>query len=163
MNGFNDVYLLPLLISNLAAILILLAAWKYPRLARLLFFLLFAWAGWMNWTTVLENPTSYLEYGKLTWLDPYRNFIDGWFSRHLLLSVGTIATCQLMIAAGMWMKGLLFRIAAVGAIIFLLAILPLGVGAGFPCTLIAAIAMWRLLLLSPGNYLWSAHPLPKLE
>jgi hypothetical protein len=163
MNGFDNIYLVPLLISNFAAILVLLASWKYPRVCRFLFFLLFTWAGWMNWTTVLGNPESYLEYGRLTWTDVYREFINGWFSNHLVLAVGFIATCQWMIAAGMVMKGLLFKIAAIGAIVFFLAILPLGVGSGFPCTLIAAIAMLRLFVLSPNTYLWFRQTQPHLQ
>jgi hypothetical protein len=163
MFGIDNDYIVPLLISNFAAIMILLASWKYPGFCRLLFFLLFAWAGWMNWTTVLGNPESYLEYGKFTWLSVYQKFIDGWFSHHLVLAVGFIASCQLMMAIGMLMKGLLFKIAAIGAIVFFLAILPLGVGSGFPCTLIAAIAMWRLFLLSPSNYLWSRQLQPYLR
>jgi len=164
MNGFdNSEYFLPLLISNFLAILILICAWKQPRISRLLFFLLFAWAGWMNWTTVLNNPESYLEYANFTLLDSYRQFINGWFSSHLLLAVVLIATCQLMIAVGMLLKGILFKIAAIGAIVFFLAILPLGVGSGFPCTLIAAIAMLRLHLLSPKNFLWFTEPRPSFQ
>jgi hypothetical protein len=156
-------YFFPLLISNLLAMLLAVAAWRYPRLCRVLFFLLFAWAGWMNWTTALHYPESYLEYAKLTWLETYRHFINGWFSEHLVLTVGLIASCQLMIAVGMLLKGVIFKIAAIGAIFFFLAILPLGIGSGFPCTLIAAFAMLRLYLLSPNNFLWLREPRPSFR
>jgi len=39
------------------------------------------------------------------------------------------------------MKGFVFKAGAVGAIIFLMAIAPFGVGSGFPCTVVMAIAI----------------------
>ena len=155
MNGLeNTTYVTMLVISNIAALILLFAAWKLPGLARLLLFLLFAWAGWINWQTALNNPTDYLEYGNLSISKFYRNFINGWFKEHLLFMVGLIATCQIFIAVGMLSKRIVFKIAAMGGIVFLLAIAPLGVGSGFPCTLIMAIAMYLLLRHAPTNYLW---------
>jgi hypothetical protein len=51
-------------------------------------------------------------------------------------------------------KGILFKIAVIGGIVFLVAIAPPGVGSGFPCTLIMAIAMYLLLRHSQMNYVW---------
>src|SRR6476620_3300143 len=127
MNGLeNSTYVVMLLVSNLVALILLLAAWKYPRLARLLFSILFMWAGWMNWITVLNDPTSYLNYADLAILNFYSAFINGWFREHTLLVVGLIATCQILISIGMQARGKLFRVTAGGAIVFFLAILPLG-------------------------------------
>jgi hypothetical protein len=74
----------------------------------------------------------YLEYADLTWSSWYRSFIKGWFADHIQLAVGLIATCQGLIAISMLLKGWLYKIGSVGAIIFLLSILPFGVGSGFP-------------------------------
>jgi hypothetical protein len=67
----------------------------------------------------------------------------------------------------MWLKGLMLKIGAAGAIIFLLAILPLGVGSGSPCTLIMAIGMFLILKTKKTEFLWinpsrskSQHALP---
>ena len=150
----NSSYLLALLISNFVAVVLLYSTWKSPRLGRLLFLLVFSWAGLTNWVTFLKHPTAYLEYADLAFFSTYRNFINGWFSHHLLISVGFIASCQVLIGLGMMAKGFLFRLACVGAMIFLLAVLPLGVGSGFPCTLLMAIAMYLLYQQSPENYLW---------
>ena len=46
----NQLYLTLLVVSNIVAILQVIAAIKWPRVARLSFFLLFAWASWTNWT-----------------------------------------------------------------------------------------------------------------
>jgi Domain of unknown function (DUF4342) len=54
----------------------------------------------------------------------------------------------------MLLKGWVFRAGSIGAIIFLLAIAPLGVGAAFPCTVIVAISTWLLLRNKQIDYLW---------
>jgi hypothetical protein len=154
MKGFeNQTYLIAYLISNAAAIILLVAAWKWPRSCRLMFFLLFAWASWFNWETVSHTPQTYLSYADLTFSDWYKQFIRGWFSSHIKLVVGFIATCQGLIALAMLLRGWLFRIGAIAGIIFLLAIMPLGLGSAFPCTLIMAAALGVLLRGYP-DFLW---------
>src|SRR6185312_1158068 len=129
MKGFdNSTYMMLYMVCNVVALLILLAAWKAPKIARLLFFILFAWAGYTNWSFVNHSPQSYLEYADLTFSNFYKEFILGWFSKHITLTVGFIATCQLLIAISMLTKGFVFKAGGAGAIIFLVAIAPLGVG-----------------------------------
>ncbi|MFI5187143.1 MAG: hypothetical protein ACHQF0_10485 [Chitinophagales bacterium] len=154
----NNTYLILYIISNIVALTMLLAAWKQHRILRLMFFLLFAWASWTNWMEAIKAPQFYLDYADLSLLGVYSNFIRGWFSDHIILTVGFIATCQALIAISMLMKGWVFKMGAMGAIIFLLAIMPLGVGSAFPCTLIMAIAMWALFREKQTNYLWVAQP-----
>lgn len=140
----NPTFVLLLVIANLIAILQIIAAAKAPRIARVSFLLLFSWACWINWKTSQQSPELYLEYAGLAWSKWYRHFIDGWFSRHIKLAVGFIATCQGLIATSMLFKGLPFKIGCIGAIIFLVAILPLGIGAGFPSTALMAVAVYML-------------------
>ena len=67
--------------------------------------------------------------------------------------MGIIATCQGLIAVSMLLKGTIFKTGCIGGIIFLLAIVPFGVGSGFPCTITFAIAL--LVLFTKGKkYLW---------
>jgi len=155
----NELYIILLIISNVIAILQLIASIKWPRIARLTFFLLFAWAGWINWKTAKQSPGDYLEYADLTWISWYASFIKGWFAQHILLAVGFIATGQALIAVSMLFKGRIYTIGCVGAIAFLLAILPLGVGAGFPATAIMAIACFILLKKQPAKFLWQSDKL----
>jgi len=70
------------------------------------------------------------------------------------LVVGFIASCQGLIAVAILLKGWIFRVGCIGAIVFLLAILPLGIGSGFPCTAIMAAALVVLLWKHNNNYLW---------
>jgi hypothetical protein len=52
----NQLYVTLLIFSNIVAILQVIAAIKWPRIARLSFFLLFAWASWTNWTESQRAP-----------------------------------------------------------------------------------------------------------
>jgi hypothetical protein len=150
----NQTYVLLLAISNAIAILQLIAAIKWPRLARFSFFILFTWASYTNWKTALYTPHYYLEYADLTWSSWYKDFINGWFADHVKLGVGFIATCQALMALSMLLKGCLFKMGAIGAIIFLLSILPFGVGSGFPCTAIMAIAIIILIRKHKNTFAW---------
>jgi hypothetical protein len=148
----NQTYLIAYIISNIVAVLMLLSAWKWPRVARLLFFALFAWACWVNWNIALYSPEDYQDFADLAVLPLYKDFIQGWFHRHTTEVLGAIATCQGLIAMAMLLKGTVYKIGVIGGMVFLLAIMPLGVGAAFPCTLIMAVALY--LLLPHHDYLW---------
>jgi hypothetical protein len=138
----------PLLASVIASLLLLLAAFRAPDLARALFVLLFGLACAFNWTTVLETPRVYLDFEPLAVSSTYRDIILGPFLRHMTLFVGTIATCQGLIALGVTVGGIWARVALVGAIVFLVDIAPLGAGSAFPSTLILAAAAGALLTRS---------------
>ncbi|MFI5129152.1 MAG: hypothetical protein ACHQFX_04145 [Chitinophagales bacterium] len=153
----NELYVILLTISNVVAILQLIAAIKWPGIARISFFLLFAWASWTNWTESQQTPQFYLDYADLTWSSWYRYFINGWFAEHVQLAVGFIATCQGLIAISMLLKGWIYKIGGIGAILFLVSILPFGVGSGFPCTAIMAIAIYILLKKHDHSFIWETH------
>ena len=150
----NQLYVILLLISNAIAIVQLIAAIKWPRMARLSFFILFAWASWMNWTTSQQTPEVYIDYANLTWSDWYSNFINGWFAQHIQLAVGCIATCQALIAIALLLKGGIFKAGGIAAIIFLLCIVPFGVGSGFPATVIMAAAIFVLIKKHNNKFIW---------
>ena len=151
----NETILIAYVISNASAIFILLSSIKWPRIGRLLFFALFAWASWANWKMALNNPQDYLSYADLTFLPIYKSFILGWFNDHVTPAVGCIATAQGLIAVSMWMKGWLYRLGIIGGITFLIAIIPLGVGAAFPCSLLLAVGLG--FLKNQNTYLWPWH------
>ncbi len=68
--------------------------------------------------------------------------------------VTLISLAQGLIAIGMLLNGWIVRLACLGAIIFFFAIAPLGVGSGFPFTLITALAIYFILKNDDLNYLW---------
>ncbi len=140
---------------------------EISKIRKASFFLLFAWASCTNWSTAIHTPQSYIEYADLSFLNIYKRFILGWFSGHILLSVGFIATCQALIAISLLLKGWILKAGIIAAIIFLIAIAPLGVGSGFPCTVMMALAMYVLFHKPAPNYLWikpqSKKPVPRQE
>jgi hypothetical protein len=148
----NQTYLVMYIISNLMAVVLLVSAWRWPAIAWMLFFILFAWASWMNWSTALHSPNDFLEYADLTFLPVYKRFFLGWFGHHLTLAVGFIATCQGLIAAAMLLKGSIYKLGIMGGILFLISIAPFGVGSAFPCTLGMAIAL--ATLWHQNAFLW---------
>jgi hypothetical protein len=117
----------------------------HQEVARLLYVLLFLWAG--CWNTYLANahPEDYLTYAPLAYSASYRNFILGYFASHVTAIVGAIAIGQLSIAVLIATRGAGVQIGLAGAIVFLLAIVPLGVGSGFPATLIMAAGAVMLM------------------
>jgi hypothetical protein len=150
----NPEFLAGLIGFNLLGIIFILCAVKWPRIGRMLFFLLFAWACWMNWTLSLKEPAVYQDYAELALFDGYRDFITGWFSRNTSWVVATIATCQGLIAISMLLKGWIYKLGCIGGMIFLLAIVPLGVGSGFPCTISFAIALF-ILFKKGKTFAWT--------
>ena len=153
----NQIYLIAYVVSNAFALVLLFLSWKHMKLSRLFFFLLFAWASWVNWTTAIDSPDDYLGYADLALIPAYKNFIEGWFSRHIELMVGIIATSQGLIAIALLLRGWIYKIGVIGGTAFLLAIMPLGVGSGFPCTLILAIALMMLYKDHPDFILSRKH------
>lgn len=150
----NQVVVIGVIISNIVALIMLYLSWKKMGIARLLFFLLFTWAGITNITTALKNPDVYLEYADFALIDLYKNFIQGFFSKHIMTFVIIIAVCQLLVAISMLLKGRIFKLGCIGGMIFLLSILPLGFGSGSPSPLIWAIGLFILFREAENQFLW---------
>jgi len=149
----NTTYLIALIVSNIAALIILWAAIKKPVIARLLFSILFEWASWMNYTTAINYPEKYLEYASMS-IGLYKSFINGWFKDHITSMVCFIASCQALIGVGMLLNKWWVKLASISAVIFFIAIAPLGVGAAFPFSLIASAAAIVILIKDEFNYSW---------
>jgi hypothetical protein len=152
MEGLNQ-YLVPYIISQVAAIIILVVAWKKTKWARVLFSALFYWASATNMHIGLTNPDSYLDNARLA-IPLYRDFINGWFSHYNHIIIPLIALGQFMIATGMLLKGWWVKWACIAAIVFLLGIAPLMVGSAFPFSLIVSVAAWLIIRNDSKQYIW---------
>lgn len=128
----------------------------HQEIARLLYFLGFLWAGCWNMYLANAHPEEYLNYAPLASSAIYRDFILGYFASHVTPIVGAIAVGQLSIALLVAARGRAVQLGLTGAIIFLLAIVPLGVGSGFPATLIMAGGAAALMRARFPNLLWKA-------
>jgi hypothetical protein len=141
-------YLVMYLAANLVALAILALAYTRPGIARWVWVAIFVWAASVNTMTVAREPWVYLAYGGLTPSALYRDFIAGWFSTHIQPFILSIAAGQLTIAILLSRAGDARWLGVMGASLFLLAIAPLGVGSGFPFSLIAIASLlvmeWRL-------------------
>ena len=133
-------YIAPYLISNAVSVGLLVAAIVRPRLALGLFVFVFLAAGLFNTYTVLTEPEVYWDYEGMAVLKVYKEFIAGFFSQHTKAIVLLIALGQLCIAALLGNQTLR-RLGALGGCIFFVAIVPLGVGSAFPCTLLMAAGL----------------------
>lgn len=145
--------LLANIISNVVAAAILVVAWRWRNVGRLLFVLLFLWAAQINLRTAIMTPTAYLDYAQWA-IAPYRTFILGAFSRHITAFVAVIAVGQFVIAVLVALRGPAVRLGLLGALAFLLAIAPLGRGSAFPFSLIAGAAAVVLARSAFPRTLW---------
>ena len=148
----NQTYLIAYIISNVLAIIFLITSIRLRRLSRLLYVVLFGWASWANWNMAISKPHDYLSYADLTFLPVYKTFILGWFSEHILISVGFVATAQALVAIALMMKGWVYKLGLIAGTMFLIAIIPLGVGSAFPCTLLLELGL--VMLRKEDSWLW---------
>jgi hypothetical protein len=135
-------YLLPYLIANTIALGLLVLAFRKPRWARWASVAVFLGAALVNVLIGLSEPADYQSFGDLAWLSLYRDFIHGWFRGHVPWLLFPIALGQLLIAL-LLLDNTRFsrRLGTAGAVIFLLAIAPLGAGSGFPLSLAFGLAL----------------------
>ncbi len=138
-------YMIPILISNLFALILTLLCFSYSRFMRFLWGLIFMIAGIVNLITLYNDPSVYITGFGPAAIDLYKDIIYGPFSKHPALYVSLIAIGQIIAGALMWSKKLWYNIGVFGGIVFLLGIAPLGVGSAFPSTLIMAIGLFALL------------------
>ena len=125
--------------SNIGGAVIAVTGWKFTRIARFLLASLFAWACWFNLDTVAETPEVYVDYA---WLTPFQwvsELMTGWFAANVTAIVTAVSIAQGLIALGLLLGGIYARIAAIGTMLFLLAVLPLGIGSAFPAPILMAI------------------------
>jgi hypothetical protein len=131
----------PYIASHVAAVTFFLTAWRWPRVACWIVGAGFILAGMFNIWTVSTTPEAYVQGFGPHAFPPYRGFIYGAFARRtaafvLPIAVGQIAAGALAFAPLPWRR---FGYGA--AIVFLLAITPLGIGSAAPSTLIFAAGL----------------------
>ena len=147
-------YLIPYIISNIVFALCIAGALRKPILTRIFLACFFLWASYFNSSSAIQSPEIYLDYGKLTSVSLYENFIHGFFSRHISQFVLPIAVGQFLIFLGLLLNKTWTKLACIGGILFGLAIAPLGVGSAFPATVSMAIAFFILLRKYEHDFIW---------
>lgn len=133
------------LASALVGLLMLGVAIRSTKWGRVALSALFIYAAGTNLRIALTTPQDYLAFADYAVLDIYRSFITGFFADHTAAVIGTIAIGQALIVFLLAMNGWPRHLGYLGAIIFLLAITPLGIGAGFPATILMALCAAEVL------------------
>lgn len=140
-----DEYFITWLSSNIAALILLYFCWKYPKIGKYAYSVIFLLAAITNFKIATESPEPYLEYLEWTFLSVYERFIQGSFKENFGVFVKVIAFGQLLISLGLFVHSYLYKPALIGAMLFALAILPFGTGSGFPVPILMIISFWLLL------------------
>jgi hypothetical protein len=140
--------LVPYLVTNIISAGLIFLAYRWPRVTRVLFVVIFTAAGLFNIITAIRDPQAYTAFKELAVLAIYKEFIGGFFSEHARVIILIIAVGQLCVGALLLGSGHLFKSGIIGGTIFLVAIAPLGFGSAFPSTILMVgalyITKWRL-------------------
>ena len=131
-------------VANVLALIMAITCWKRPKWGQLLFAINFIGAAIFNGVFWYLEPGEYTYYSEFVWLDSYRNFILGPFLENLRLILGLIILFQLYIGFGLLSKGWWLKSAVVLGILFLVGIVPFGLGAAFPATLIQSVGLFLI-------------------
>lgn len=134
--------------SNIVALFLLLLEWKKKNAARICFALLFIWASVVNWRTAHNAPGEYQNYSSYA-VGFYKTIINDYFSRHITGYVSIIAVAQFIMGLGFLARGIIVKASCLAGIVFFIGIAPLGLGAAFPFSITAAVA---LILLYRYNF-----------
>ncbi|QMW01028.1 hypothetical protein [Spirosoma foliorum] len=130
-------------VTNIFSVVQLIGSYRWPTTTRVLFFVLFGLAAFVNSRNALETPWVYQSFADYA-IPLYRRFILGLFDTFTTPIVLSIGVAQVLIAVSMFLKGDWFRMGCLGGVVFCLAIAPLGLGSAFPASLFLAMAFFQL-------------------
>jgi len=135
----------PYIITHAITLLLIFICYKWPKIGKVGWGIIFILAGLFNMYTGISNPQAYVNYGSRA-AGLYQKFIYGVFSSYTSLIVCLIASGQILVGIFLFMKRTLFLWGIIGGIIFLVAISPLGMGSAFPSTLLMSISLVLLYM-----------------
>lgn len=138
-------FMLPVILSNLVAVVLALSSYNFPRFMRFIWGLIFILAGIVNLITVYNEPGIYVDTFGPPAIECYQKVIYGPFSTRVAVYVTLIATAQIVVGGLIWSGRFWYYLGLTGGILFMLAIAPLGVGSAFPATVIMAIGLMVMM------------------
>lgn len=131
---------IPYIVTNIAAILLIIVCCKWPKIGKVAWGIIFILAGIFNIFMVNKDPQVYLSYRDNA-VEFYKFFIDGVFNSFTTFIVSLIGAAQILVGIFLFLKKKLFLFGILGGIVFLVAIAPLGIGSAFPSTLLMAVSL----------------------
>ena len=133
-------YWFPYVITHAVTLVLIFICFRWPKIGKAAWGVIFILAGIFNIFTVIKNPDAYLGYRDHA-AEFYKFFIDGVFNSFTVFIVSLIAAGQILVGFFLLRKGKIFLLGILGGIVFLIAIAPLGVGSAFPSTLLMAFSL----------------------
>lgn len=143
---FANIFSPEFYVTNGISLLVLIMAFRKPRLSQVWMALIMVSAAVANGVLVIKSPQSYLAFADVAVFDWYVRYINGPFKETITLVIGTIAVLQMLTGFAMLYKGRAGKAAFIAGIIFFCAIAPLGAGAAFPAPVLLAAACLVILL-----------------
>ena len=143
---FANIFSPEFYVINGISLLVLVMAFRKNRLSRLWMALIFVSAAVVNGVLAIKSPESYLAFADVAVFDRYKHYIEGPFSEHIPVVVGTIAILQLLTGFFMLHKGQLGKAAFMAGMLFFWAIAPLGAGAAFPAPVLLAVTCLVIII-----------------
>lgn len=131
---------------NAAAVLLFLIAWKQPRMAKLIFAILFSSSAIINLVYA-----AFSLGGTHSWLQSYIHLVSFPYQERWVLVLFSVL--QLWVALSLILRGWVYISGVLAGIIILGAIVPLGSSMVFPSSFIMAFALTRLLRFN-HHYFW---------
>ncbi|HMS55819.1 MAG TPA: hypothetical protein PKA27_10495 [Fimbriimonadaceae bacterium] len=138
--GLPAQHVIPYLMSLAVGSLMLVLSIGRPHWCRWMLVALFAYAAPYNGWLAMSRPEEYVGFAQLAIIPLVAEYVRGPFKEHAPAIIGAIAVGQALIAGLMGLGGRCFTIGAIGAVVFLLAISPLGVGSALPFSFIVGLA-----------------------
>jgi hypothetical protein len=133
-------YWFPYVITHAVTIILIIICYKWPKIGKVAWGIIFMLAGIFNIFMVIKDPQVYLGYRDHA-AEFYKFFLDGVFNSATIFIVCLIGAGQILVGIFLLRKGKLFLMGILGGIIFLVAIAPLGIGSAFPSTLLMALSL----------------------
>ncbi len=134
--------MIPVIISNLFAIILIFICYFKPKAGNILWVIIFIAAGSYNIATAFKTPDIYVEaFGPTAVFSFNKNFIYGIFKSHTTFFVMLIASSQISAALFLLMKNKLYKFGIIAGIIFLIAVALLNTGSAFPSTILMAVSL----------------------
>jgi len=134
----------PYLVTFPLTFLLIFICYRWPKIGKIAWGVIFLLAGIFNIYTGLTEPQVYVDMYGSTAVGFYKTIINGIFASFTSFIVCLIATGQILVGIFLLQKKRIFVWGISGGILFLLAITPLGVGSAFPSTLFMAFSLGLL-------------------
>jgi hypothetical protein len=138
-------YFIPIFIGNLLAIILMLLSYHFPRVLRVIWGAIFITMGVVSLITVYNNPSVFIDLIGSKPVKFYQDFIDKTMVEHPGAFILLLGVIQILFGGMIWSRKVWFILGCIGAVLFLLAILPLGLAITFPLTIFMALSIIFLM------------------